>query len=393
MPHLAPVHPFPARMAPEIALAACEGLPPGASVLDPMSGSGTALRVAAERGLSAIGRDTDPLAVLIASVWCSGVGSDSLMEHANALVDEVRGLGDDCITLNWIDHDPETRAFINFWFAERQQRDLRKFAHVLSTKQGVAWDAARVALSRLIVTKESRASLARDTSHSRPHRVRAENDFDVVEAFGRVAVSIARALNSGEVLRPGAVQIGDARALDIASDSVDVVITSPPYLNAIDYMRGHKLSLVWLGYTLRDLRHIRGAAIGAERGPGVVASGSALEMRAKRYPWYAKLEGRRRGMVLRYISDVDKMLSEISRVLKTTGSAVIVIGNSCLKGVYIENSQVVVDSAESAGLELTAASSRALPNSRRYLPTPRRLLNEDLAKRMRHELVLSFAHG
>jgi hypothetical protein len=32
-------------------------------------------------------------------------------------------------------------------------------------------------------------------------------------------------------------------------------------------MRGHRLSLVWLGYRLADLRRIRSDSIGAERGP------------------------------------------------------------------------------------------------------------------------------
>jgi tRNA G10 N-methylase Trm11 len=36
---LKPIHPFPARMAPEIALAATAKLPTGSIVLDPMSGS------------------------------------------------------------------------------------------------------------------------------------------------------------------------------------------------------------------------------------------------------------------------------------------------------------------------------------------------------------------
>ena len=50
-------------------------------------------------------------------------------------------------------------------------------------------------------------------------------------------------------------------------ESIDMVITSPPYLNAIDYLRGHRLSLVWLGHQLSGLRMIRSGSVGAERGP------------------------------------------------------------------------------------------------------------------------------
>src|SRR6185503_2035650 len=59
---------------------------------------------------------------------------------------------------------------------------------------------------------------------------------------------------------------GDARHLGYASNTVDAVLTSPPYLNAVDYLRGHKFSLLWMGHSLSGLREIRGTMIGSERG-------------------------------------------------------------------------------------------------------------------------------
>jgi len=56
------VHPFPARMAPELAFESLRHLKAGSIVLDPMSGSGTVLRQASDMGHSAIGFDMDPLA-------------------------------------------------------------------------------------------------------------------------------------------------------------------------------------------------------------------------------------------------------------------------------------------------------------------------------------------
>ena len=63
------IHPFPARMAPGLALDSLSALKPQSVVLDPMSGSGTVLRQALELGHEAIGFDVDPLAVLMATVW------------------------------------------------------------------------------------------------------------------------------------------------------------------------------------------------------------------------------------------------------------------------------------------------------------------------------------
>ena len=64
-----PIHPFPARMASEIALKASESLPAHSTILDPMVGSGTVLRIAAEHGHNGIGYDMDPMAVLLSKVW------------------------------------------------------------------------------------------------------------------------------------------------------------------------------------------------------------------------------------------------------------------------------------------------------------------------------------
>jgi len=47
---------------------------------------------------------------------------------------------------------------------------------------------------------------------------------------------------------------------------VDFVLTSSPYANAIDYMRSHKFSLVWMGLSVSKLAMIRGQMVGAERG-------------------------------------------------------------------------------------------------------------------------------
>src|SRR4051795_12082503 len=87
------VHPFPARMAPEIALSKIDLLTePGAVVLDPMCGSGTVVRLAAQHGRVGIGVDLDPLAVIITRTACHPAWARSLEERARALVERARRL-------------------------------------------------------------------------------------------------------------------------------------------------------------------------------------------------------------------------------------------------------------------------------------------------------------
>ena len=159
----------------------------------------------------------------------------------------------------WIDDDPAARAYTRYWFAAAQRRDLRGLASVLAPRRGPLWDVLRLALSRIIIAKERGASLSRDASHSRPHKVQDRNTYDVFEGYVKAVCELVRRLELRSVDGVSQVRQGDARKLTRVSDeSVDAVITSPPYLNALDYMRGHRLSLIWLGYRMEELRALRG---------------------------------------------------------------------------------------------------------------------------------------
>src|SRR5262245_54698658 len=63
------IHPFPARMAPSLALKELSRLKRNAVVLDPMVGSGTVVAIARSKGHRAIGYDVDPLAAMMSRVW------------------------------------------------------------------------------------------------------------------------------------------------------------------------------------------------------------------------------------------------------------------------------------------------------------------------------------
>ena len=391
-----PVHPFPARMAPDLAIRELRRFPAGSQVLDPMSGSGTVLRHAAALGHSAIGRDLDPLAVLMARVWTSPLDSDRLGRRMKLVMKRARELPDS-FDLPWIDGDTETRDFIDYWFAQKQQDALRRIAFVLqdmcSTKrtEDAELNTLRVSLSRIIVTKDQGASLARDTSHSRPHRVALHSDFDVWSAFRRSVERLRTILEASPAAGDVTIARGDARELDIDNSSVDLVLTSPPYLNAIDYMRGHRMSLVWLGHKLSDLRQIRSSSIGAERGPNDGSSKLLFADIQEDMCQSDLLSNRHREMISRYSEDLYRMMSEVSRVLRPKGRAIFVVGNSCLKGAFIKNSNGVVRAGAMVGLRLEQELQRELPAQHRYLPMPADS-RAPLGGRMRTESILTFAH-
>jgi hypothetical protein len=392
------LHPFPARMAPELALRELGKLRKGSTVLDPMAGSGTVLRQASSIGHMAIGFDVDPLAVLMSTVWTTPISEDNRVAWLlRSILKKAAAQPEDSIHLPWIDDDEETSAFVEYWFGESQRAQLRRLAYSLSqfpssgsSRTTHAANILRVALSKIIITKDRGASLARDISHSRPHKVATSSTFDVFEAFQRSVAAVLRVLQTAP--SPGNVRVllGDARSLKpIANRSIDAVMTSPPYLNAIDYIRGHRLALVWIGHKVSDLRAIRSESIGAERGLGAEATPKLFSEIEEAMCQPGTLSPRHAAMVGRYARDLHAVMSEITRVLKRDGRAVLVVGDSCIKDTFIMNSSGAVCAARMVGLELSRRVVRKLPLRRRYLPLPADS-DAPLGRRMRTESILSF---
>lgn len=392
------VHPFPARMAPELALDSLASLPAGSTILDPMSGSGTVLRQALALGHTAVGFDMDPLAVLMSRVWTTPVDEAAVLNERRSVMAEAARVDLRSNKPAW--HDDETRAFIDYWFAPAQRLALTRLAVVLHRRRTAglgpvrraAVDALQIALSRIIITKEQCASLARDTSHSRPHRVSLESDYDVDAGFYRSVDQVIKRLQGqlGEYgvanARAAAVALGDAREIALKDHSVDYILTSPPYLNAIDYMRGHRMSLVWLGHRLGELRAIRSNAVGAERG-GDAANATVVDV-AKAMCDLGMLAPSHQSMVRRYANDLIQMMQQAARVLRPDGRATYVLGNSCLKDTFIRNSAGVSRAGLHAGLHLVSETERDLPTASRYLPVT---ATGTLSKRMRTETILTFS--
>lgn len=394
--HILPVHPFPARMAPSIVWDVLPRAGGPLNILDPMSGSGTTLACARLRGHHAIGCDTDPLALLIARAWCTDAEPQSLNLRAEHVLERARILSER-ITPNPLyprNIDDETRQFIDFWFDPQSRHELNSLATCISrvrsqTERTLLW----CAFSRMIITKTFGVSLAMDVSHSRPHKVydvAPVRPFDIfLKAVSRVTSRCPFSEKANNF--PSAdIRYGDARLLPVESASVDMVITSPPYLNAIDYLRGHKLSLVWMGYRIAQIRALRSSNIGTEvvkeTTPHTTIQEAMSSMAA-----LGSLDNRRLGMIRRYVCDMDKVMKECARVLKRKGRAVFVVGDSAIRGIFVQNSQALIRLAESHGISLVSRKTRPIETKRRYLPPPEsEKAGYRMQTRMREEVILEF---
>ncbi|HEY4113664.1 MAG TPA: hypothetical protein VGM17_06330 [Rhizomicrobium sp.] len=388
-----PIHPFPARMAPGIALDALSESKGCLSVLDPMMGSGTVLAVAKASGHKAIGSDLDPLAVLLSKVWTTPVDRKRATDAAVRALEHARVVAAKLAQRDAYPSsaDEQTKKFVRYWFDPYARRQLASLARAISrVKDRSVQDVLWCGFSRLIITKSAGASLAMDLSHSRPHRSYQTAPLKPFAKFmAAVETVISNCPKKSHKNGPYAsVRHGDARDLPISDGSIDLVLSSPPYLNAIDYLRCSKFSLVWMGYGVDEIRRIRSGSVGTEAPSEACQHQPLVRAVIRSLRLAPALSRRNRATLAQYVWDMYRVTAEAARVLKPGGRAVYVVGDSTIRGTFVRNSSIVAAVARRNGLTLVSRSSRKLPENRRYLPPPRKRNRAKLDARMRREVIL-----
>lgn len=418
------LHSFPAKFPPQLPRLFIESLTaPGDTVLDPMCGSGTALVEARFTGRRAVGFDIDPLAVRLSQVKVTSLDADRaqilggrILRRARVAVEKQGHTLTAELDRRW---DGRTRAFVNYWFAPETQVELLALVREIERLDAPGLRAFfELVLSGIIITKSGGVSLAFDLAHTRPHRAKVviNRRGDVLIGHHLLANPTRRSQLLTKTLRspleefakrlqrnfPGLaapdvagpaplVQFGDAQCLPLPGGSVDLIVTSPPYAsNAIDYMRAHKFSLVWLGHSIDDLGRKRGEYIGGES-----LNGTRFEsLPARTEALVAAVAGRdgQRGQaVRRYYSEMSRVLREMRRVLKPGKAAIVVAGTSIIKGLDIQIGECLAEIGGQAGLQVSGIGIRHLDRDRRMLPVGHeRDGGSQIQQRMHQEFVIGF---
>lgn len=283
------IYPYKGKFHPQMirALLNVIGLKKGDIVCDPFSGSGTTALEAQLLGINFIGIDISPLCVLQGKVKTKSLFVlDKIQEIKNDL---LLKLGSSLF------NNEENFYKMIETISNEDVRDFYKLARLLA------------------VSDNARRGKEFERSFSKNLNMMIDSLKDYVEISEKLKLSL------GDVN----IKIGDARNLDIKDNSIDGIITSPPYSIALDYVQNDEHSLIDLGYDLVEIR---------EKFIGVRGNG--------------------KNRVELYNDDMKKAYNEMHRILKKDKYAVIIIGNATYQGREIKTVEFTIDYMESLGFKL-----------------------------------------
>lgn len=384
------LHAFAAKFPPQLPRAFIRGLSePGDIVLDPMMGSGTAIVESVIEGRNAIGFDLDPLALRLASAKTTPLEISEIRRFGQRVLTRANDL---LLDQNGIEKalekrfDEKTRSFINYWFQQKTQQELMALILAIEGIRDIRLRRfLELTFSSIIVTKSGGVSLARDLAHSRPHLDKTKVPKNAFDRFKRRLekniTSLAKLRTNG--IEPRIIP-GDARAMPLDSCAVDLIVTSPPYANALDYMRAHKFSLVWFRESVTVLSELRARYIGSERVNGTAYT--SLPHSTNRVVEQIEEKDKAKANILRkYFSEMRAVFLEMKRVLKDGCPAVLVVGPSVMRGIEVPTHLCLADIAVNVGFELVGIAKRNLERNKRMMPARFGKKGDSLIEQRMHE--------
>jgi DNA modification methylase len=351
------IHPYPAKFIPQIPghLIARLSLR-GDLVFDPFGGSGTTALEAVRLGRRAIVVDANRVGILAGRVKTCRLKSETerdLRAIRNVLLarqDNLPPAPDLLAKYAGFVPDVPNRSK---WFPDTSCAELALIRAQIARLETVeARDIASLAMSRIILRASFQDSETRYTVRSR-----TIEPGEVLALYVRALDSVVQDVRSTAWdVRYGVATFieGDARHLSpetFPDQSVDLVVTSPPYGNATDYHLYHRFRLFWLGADPCELARIE---IGSHLRHQRESTGHDS-----------------------YRDEMQACLCQMARVLRPGRYAAIVIGDSVYGGVTYDGAEMIERLGLEAGLEHVTTLRRAIHRTKRsFVAAGRRATSE-----------------
>lgn len=363
-------HRYPAKFIPQIVRKLVEtNTSAGDLVCDIFGGCGTTLVESKIMGRRSIGFDINPVAKLIAQVKVTPIEPALLQKYREEYVANTKEH-----TSVTIDHHPR----LKYWFdadtlqvldhiypAINKIRDYRvrrfflcAFSHNLKTCSRWLMKSIKPTVDK------SKAKVNPETTFLR------QLDFMIRknESFHEVLLASAGLGTEAKMYRRDST-----KKLPIPSDSIDLVVSSPPYVTSYEYADLHQLSLLWFaedqdyferwhGFT-SDYETFRKTFVGtglnkSHRGHFGSLIGTKVISQLRLVDSSVATD------VSNYFVDMHRAFVEIHRILRPGARACIIIGNTCLNGVNIPNAEVTVEEMSLLGFTKVDYIKREVPNKK-----------------------------
>ncbi len=325
-------HSYPARFIPQIPLTFIKLFTEeGDTVLDPMCGCGTTLVEAFLNNRNSIGNDFNPLAVLISKVKTTLIPENEFIYLENKFNKTKRYLDLDYRRIEERANNLPNRTvskIFNKAVIGKLETIREMILELRDEWHNDLYDLARVALSATIWSLVENGN-----------GINVENIFfKKVQMMKKELLEMAKLVSTAPRVE---LINGDARKLEVDNESVDLIVTSPPYVNALDYYRVHMYNMLWLGM---DFDLFRKHEIGGH---------SHFIMNRFR-------------LLSEYLGDMLRVMIEMNRVLKKNKICVIVVGNSSLEYELIESHKYFSSFADKVGFKHIKTYFRNIDKTRKY---------------------------
>lgn len=362
------IHSYPAKLISHIPYFFLNGdffCPKNGVVLDPFCGTGTVLLEAILNSKNALGADANPLARLITDTKVTFLDKEILTECLNNIIEKAQKINNPII--------PNV-GNIDLWFSKSSQKQLAQLIIVINNIvhndikrffqtsfsnviKKVSYADPRISVP--VRLNPMRYEVGSEIYKKIQTKIKFLEEVDVFEKFRLICQdNITRIATLQTVAESGIkakIISTDARKLTsdidsnslLAAESVDLILTSPPYAGAQKYIRSSSLNLSWLGLTLPDnIRSLDSRNIGREHyykheirniQTGIRQADILLE------ELFNSGKSERAYIVGNYLNEMKDALDESIRVLKPQGYLVLVIGNNKVCNLEFNTQEYLTD--------------------------------------------------
>lgn len=331
------IHPYPAKMVSYIpAYFLSLEIKKPLVVFDPFCGSGTVLKEASKRGMTPLGVDINPLARLISKVETTPLNEITALKKLN----EIRDI------FHKVNFEKKYFPNIDYWFGKRSQKDLSKLKKAINeVSKGKYRNFFSVCFSAIIRKTSYADSRISPPVKSKKMIEKVEHGYkvDVLSSFEDQVKKMIRHLKQNNCKIEARIIGDDARNIRMPDSCIDIIITSPPYINAQKYFRSTQLELYWLDLVdNKKLKELDEKSIGTERVKVrdyknfKLTDFRLINDIVKKYKDDKKVAY----IILQYYNSMIKVIKELYRVLKKNGKLILVIGDNHIKGRVVPSGKI-----------------------------------------------------